>query len=57
MLVEGGFIWDDADYVTGNDLLLDLEGLWRLWLPQMDAYVTRALDPSTAPSYGVPGDL
>jgi len=24
--------------------------------PQMDAYVTRALDPRKAPSYGVPGD-
>ncbi|PMC13647.1 DUF1028 domain-containing protein, partial [Klebsiella aerogenes] len=24
--------------------------------PQMQAYVTRALDPREAPSYGVPGD-
>ena len=23
---------------------------------QMDAYVTRALNPASAPSYGVPGD-
>jgi len=30
--------------------------VWEVWRPQMDDYVTRALDPSAAPSYGVPGD-
>ena len=39
-----------------GDVMAELEALWRLWQPQMDAYVTRALNPSTAPSYGVPGD-
>ncbi len=34
-----------------------LRALWELWQPQMHAYVTRALDPADAPSYGVPGDL
>ena len=34
-----------------------LADLWALYEPQLDAYVTRALDPSAAPSYGVPGDL
>lgn len=29
---------------------------WKVYEPQMDAYVTRALDPRSAPSYGVPGD-
>lgn len=29
---------------------------WDIYRPQLDAYVTRALDPSAAPSYGVPGD-
>ncbi len=29
---------------------------WTVYRPQMDAYVTRALDPRSAPSYGVPGD-
>ncbi|CAL9328169.1 hypothetical protein SUDANB171_00015 [Streptomyces sp. enrichment culture] len=28
-----------------------------VWLPQRDDYVRRGLDPSAAPSYGVPGDL
>ncbi|WAJ28352.1 DUF1028 domain-containing protein [Antarcticirhabdus aurantiaca] len=34
----------------------DLAALWALYRPQLDAYVTRALDPAAAPSYGVPGD-
>lgn len=29
---------------------------WEIYKPQLDAYVQRALDPSAAPSYGVPGD-
>ena len=29
---------------------------WEVYKPQLDAYVQRALDPSAAPSYGVPGD-
>jgi len=33
-----------------------LAGLWDIYKPQLDAYVTRALDPTAAPSYGVPGD-
>ncbi|MFD1859411.1 DUF1028 domain-containing protein [Aeromicrobium camelliae] len=34
----------------------DLRRLLDLWLPQRDDYVTRGLDPTAAPSYGVPGD-
>lgn len=33
-----------------------LATLWDIYKPQLDAYVTRALDPRAAPSYGVPGD-
>lgn len=29
---------------------------WDVYKPQLDDYVRRALDPSAAPSYGVPGD-
>jgi uncharacterized Ntn-hydrolase superfamily protein len=29
---------------------------WAVYAPQLDAYVQRALDPTRAPSYGVPGD-
>jgi uncharacterized Ntn-hydrolase superfamily protein len=40
-----------------HDPIGALAALWRLYAPQLDAYVTRALDPAAAPSYGVPGDL
>ncbi|HUF44348.1 MAG TPA: DUF1028 domain-containing protein [Aestuariivirgaceae bacterium] len=43
--------WDDDDPVNV------LRGLWTDYEPQMDAYVTRALDPPSAPTYGVPGDV
>jgi uncharacterized Ntn-hydrolase superfamily protein len=29
---------------------------WAIYRPQMASYVQRALDPASAPSYGVPGD-
>ena len=31
--VNGGFIWDDDNYVTDNVLLHDLDGLKHLWVP------------------------
>jgi uncharacterized Ntn-hydrolase superfamily protein len=42
--------WHESDPIGA------LAALWRLWAPQMDAYVTRALVPGSAPAYGVPGD-
>ena len=33
-----------------------LSELWTVYQPQMDDYVTRALDPAAAPAFGVPGD-
>ncbi len=33
-----------------------LAGLWARYAPQLEDYVTRALNPEAAPSYGVPGD-
>ena len=36
--------------------IADLTQLWHRYHPQMAAYVQRAIDPSAAPSYGVPGD-
>ncbi|MBS1896742.1 MULTISPECIES: DUF1028 domain-containing protein [unclassified Microbacterium] len=41
---------------TDGDPIAELGTLLELWLPQRDDYVTRGLDPSAAPSYGVPGD-
>lgn len=33
-----------------------LAEIWSLYAPQVDDYVTRALNPGDAPGYGVPGD-
>ena len=33
-----------------------LRALWAAYEPQMNDYISRALNPSEAPSYGVPGD-
>ncbi|WP_432970042.1 DUF1028 domain-containing protein [Dactylosporangium sp. CA-233914] len=41
--------WSDAPIEQLRELL-------EVWLPQRDDYVTRGLDPTAAPSYGVPGD-
>ena len=35
----------------------ELVKLWRAYEPKMKDYNSRAIDPSQAPSYGVPGDL
>lgn len=42
--------WSEDDPVAG------LRDLWERYQPQMKDYVTRALDPRSAPAYGVPGD-
>lgn len=39
-----------------EDPIGELGKLWSAYRPQMQDYVTRALDPTQAPSYGVPGD-
>lgn len=59
MLLVRDVAWPVADLRVDwheTDPIGELDRLWKLWQPQMDAYVTRALNPSTAPSYGVPGD-
>ncbi len=39
-----------------EDPIGELAKLWNAYQPQMNDYVIRALDPTKAPSYGVPGD-
>lgn len=59
MLIVDKVAWPVADLRVDwheTDPIGALAALWGLWEPQMQAYVTRALDPSAAPSYGVPGD-
>lgn len=36
--------------------ITELAMLWEIYQPQMQAYITRAVDPANAESYGVPGD-
>lgn len=58
MLLVRDVPWPVADLRVdwSDDPIGDLERLWARWQPEMDAYVSRALDPASAPSYGVPGD-
>jgi uncharacterized Ntn-hydrolase superfamily protein len=42
--------WSDDDPIAA------LRKLWEDYKPQMGAYLQRAIDPTQAPSYGVPGD-
>ncbi len=39
-----------------DDPIGQLHKLWDIYKPQLEAYVTRALNPTGAPSFGVPGD-
>jgi len=58
MLVVRDEAWAVADLRVDwhDDPVAALADLWALWAPQMDAYVARALNPASAPAYGVPGD-
>ncbi|MFJ6216679.1 DUF1028 domain-containing protein [Streptomyces sp. NPDC092296] len=40
-----------------EDPMGELEQLWKRWAEEKQDYLSRALRPSEAPSYGVPGDL
>lgn len=42
--------WSDGSPVA------ELQRLWDVYGPQMDDYVRRALNPGSAPGFGVPGD-
>ena len=50
--------WPIADLRVDwhDEPIAELRRVWDVYRPQMADYVTRALDPRTAPSYGVPGD-
>ena len=39
-----------------DDPIAELGSVWQVYKPQMNDYLTRALDPTGAPAYGVPGD-
>lgn len=50
--------WRETDLRVDwhDDPIGELARILQVWLPQRDDYVTRGIDPSKAPSYGVPGD-
>jgi uncharacterized Ntn-hydrolase superfamily protein len=57
--VVGDLIWPVIDLRidwADDDPIGQLDNLWQAYRPQMQDYLTRALDPTAAPSYGVPGD-
>ncbi|TBU81027.1 DUF1028 domain-containing protein [Pseudomonas daroniae] len=57
--VVGDLIWPIIDLRVDwadSDPIGQLDGLWQAYRSQMQDYLTRALDPTAAPSYGVPGD-
>ena len=45
-----------VDWHADGEPIGELKSVWDVYSPQLDDYVTRALDPSLAPGYGVPGD-
>jgi uncharacterized Ntn-hydrolase superfamily protein len=59
LAVVEGAAWRVTDLRVDDagDPAAELSRLLALWLPQKRDYLTRALDPGAAPSYGVPGDL
>jgi uncharacterized Ntn-hydrolase superfamily protein len=60
MLLVREVAWPVADLRVDwheTDPIGELARLWELWEPQLDAYVSRGINPSVAPSYGVPGDM
>ncbi|CAH0242102.1 hypothetical protein SRABI70_02748 [Pseudomonas sp. Bi70] len=57
--VVGDLVWPIIDLRVDwadSDPIGQLDGLWQAYRPQMQDYLTRALDPTAAPRYGVPGD-
>jgi uncharacterized Ntn-hydrolase superfamily protein len=58
LLICGEVQWPLADLRVDwhDDPVSELETVWAVYKPQLQDYVTRALNPTAAPSYGVPGE-
>ena len=54
LLLAGAVAWPVADLRVDwhENPVAELRALWELWAPQLDDYVTRALDPDRAPAFG-----
>ena len=59
LLIGGDVSWPLAELRIDwdDDPIAKMFAGWTVYEPQIDDYVTRALEPGDAPSYGVPGDL
>lgn len=60
LLVYGSKQWPVVDLRMDwveHDPVGALYAAWKVYEPQVQAYITRAEDPRAAPSFGVPGDL
>ena len=59
LVVVGDLTWPivnlRVDWADENPMG-ELDKLWQAYRPQMQDYIDRALNPSKAPGYGVPGD-
>jgi uncharacterized Ntn-hydrolase superfamily protein len=58
LAVVEGASWRVSDLRVDDhdDPVRELRRLLSLWMPQKNDYLTRAVAPASAPSYGVPGD-
>ncbi|KKB64245.1 major pilin protein fimA [Robbsia andropogonis] len=59
LTVQGALCWPLVDLRVDwadDDPVGRLASLWTVYKPQMQDYMTRALNPTAAPSYGVPGN-
>jgi uncharacterized Ntn-hydrolase superfamily protein len=59
MSVVSDLLWPIVDLRVdwaAEDPIGQLGQLWTAYRPQMNDYLVRALDPTKAPTYGVPGD-
>jgi uncharacterized Ntn-hydrolase superfamily protein len=58
LVIVSDLSWPETDLRVdwSDDPVEELNALWRLWRPQVEAYRLRALDPAASPGYGVPGD-
>ncbi|TDF84002.1 DUF1028 domain-containing protein [Pseudomonas sp. H9] len=57
--VVGDLLWPIVDLRVDwaeENPIGELHKLWEAYAPQLQDYLTRALNPTVAPSYGVPGD-
>jgi len=59
LLIGGEVSWPRAELRIDwdDDPIAKMYAGWAVYEPQIDDYITRAIDPHKAPSYGVPGDL